>query len=76
MYADDTVLLSPSPVALQQLIDLARAFFAANGLVINKDEETKCMAVRPDCSKRSTCSKFLHRMLLSQINKKKHEQLN
>ena len=34
MYADDTVLIAPSPAALQKLIDLARAFFTANGLVI------------------------------------------
>ena len=51
MYADDTVLIAPSPVALQKLIDLTGAFFTANGLVINKDKKTKCMAVKPDCLK-------------------------
>ena len=51
MYADDTVLTAPSPAALQKLIDLAGAFFTANGLVINKDKKTKCMAVKPDCLK-------------------------
>ena len=49
MYADNAVLIAPSPVAQQQLIDLAGAFFTANGLVINIDKKTKCMAVQPDC---------------------------
>ena len=51
MYADDTVLIAPSPVALQKLIDLAGAFFTTNGLVKNKNKKTKCMAVKPDCLK-------------------------
>ena len=52
MYADDTVLIAPSLAALQKVIDLARAFFTANGaIVINKDKKTKCMAVKPYCLK-------------------------
>ena len=48
MYADDIILITPSPVALQKLVDLAHTFFTANGLVINKVKRTKYMTIKPD----------------------------
>jgi len=45
VYADDLVLLAPSPFALQNLMDIASGFFADNNLVINV-KKTKCMSFK------------------------------
>ena len=45
VYADDTVLLAPSPMDLQMLIDICVAFGIENDIVYN-DEKTKCMCVK------------------------------
>ena len=46
VYADDMVLLAPSPGALQGLIDTAAKYFVDYGLMINR-KKTKCMAITP-----------------------------
>ena len=51
VYADDMVLLSPSPGALQGLIDTAAKYFVDNGLMINR-KKTKCVAIIPLCNKK------------------------
>ncbi len=50
IYADDTVLLAPSPTALQHLIDIAYNYFTENKLMLSA-KKSKCMAIRPDCDK-------------------------
>ena len=50
VYADDTVLIAPSPAALQGLIDTACKYFVENGLMLNK-KKTRCMAIKPVCNK-------------------------
>ena len=39
VYADDMVLLAPSPRALQDLIDTAAKYFVDNGLMINRKKD-------------------------------------
>ena len=49
VYADDTVLLAPSPTALQKLIDRCADFANRHGLIYN-EIKTKYMCVKPsDC---------------------------
>lgn len=47
IYADDTVLLAPSPSALQSLISACVEFAKKNYLVFNSGK-TKCMTIKPD----------------------------
>ena len=44
IYADDTVLSSPSPAVLQKLIDIAAECINERELEINM-KKTKCMAI-------------------------------
>ena len=46
VYADDTVLLAPSPTALQKLIDCCTDFALSHGLIYN-EAKTKYMCVKP-----------------------------
>ena len=46
IYADDTLLLAPSPTALQNLIDICCHYFTSHRLVINY-KKCKCVAVCP-----------------------------
>jgi len=46
IYADDTVLLAPSPSALQKLINHCVKFAECNDIFYNL-KKTKCMCVRP-----------------------------
>ena len=46
VYVDDTLLLAPSPTALQNLIDICCHYFTSHQLVINY-KKCKCMAVCP-----------------------------
>ena len=39
VYADDMVLLAPSPRVLQGLIDTATKYFVDNGLMINREKD-------------------------------------
>ena len=51
VYADDTVLLAPSPTSLQKLIDICVAFADSHCLVYNK-KKTKYMCIKPPNLKR------------------------
>ena len=51
VYADDTVLLVPSPTSLQKLIDICFAFADSHCLVYNK-KKTKYMCIKPPNLKR------------------------
>jgi len=46
VYADDTVLLAPSPMALQKLINICVRFAYYHSLIYNK-EKTKYMCIKP-----------------------------
>ena len=46
MYADDTVLLAPSPKTLQSLINICVSFANNHGLVYN-EQKTKFMCLKP-----------------------------
>jgi len=46
VYADDTVLIAPSPSALQRLINYCAQFAASNDIFYNL-KKTKCMCFRP-----------------------------
>ena len=46
VYADDTVLIATSPVALQNMIDMCAEYFDKHSLVVNM-KKTKCMSVLP-----------------------------
>ena len=46
IYADDTVLLAPSPKALQNLINICVNFAEKHGLVYN-ERKTKFMCIKP-----------------------------
>ena len=46
VYADDTVLLAPSPKALQSLINICVSFANNHGLVYN-EQKTKFMCLKP-----------------------------
>ena len=50
IYADDTVLLAPSPAALQKLIGIAAGFINEGELLINM-KKTKYMVIKPNCYK-------------------------
>jgi hypothetical protein len=58
IYADDTVLLAPSPKALQTLIDTCVAFATDHDLIFNT-KKTKFMCIKPDCMKRLYVPKFV-----------------
>ena len=47
VYADDTVLLAPSPTALQKLIDICVRFANSHCLLYNK-KKTKYMCIKPN----------------------------
>ena len=53
IYADDTVLLAPSPKALQNLINICVNFAERHGLVYN-ERKTKFMCIKPAALKK-TC---------------------
>ncbi len=56
-YADDYVLLAPSPTALQSLIDVAVDYFTKNKLVISV-KKTKCMSIKSRNDKNIYVPKF------------------
>ena len=58
MYADDTVLIAPSPRALQTLINTSVSFAQENDLVYNKTK-TKVMTITPRCMKNLHIPKFI-----------------
>ena len=70
VYADDMVLLAPSPRALQGLIDTAAKYFVDNGLMINR-KKTKCMAIIPLCNKEIHIPSFyVHGTTISRVRHK------
>ena len=46
MYADDICLMAPSPVALQELIDICHDFSVQNDLSFNSSK-SYCMVFKP-----------------------------
>ena len=50
IYADDTVLIAPSPNALQKLLNVCNEFVNCNDLVFNV-KKTKCMMIASDVIK-------------------------
>jgi hypothetical protein len=51
VYADDTVLLAPSPLALQKLMNICVNFAEAHSLIYNR-EKTKYMCIKPTSIKK------------------------
>ena len=69
MYADDTLLLAPSPTALQILIDICSQYFTSHRLVINY-KKSKCMAIYPKSLKDLYFPKlFVNGFLLNNVEK-------
>ena len=56
-YADDFVLLSPTPFGLQTLLDTCGRFSEEHDLMYNT-KKTVCMVLRPKCFKNMTLPKF------------------
>jgi len=50
VYADDTILLAPSPAALQKLINSCCDFASKHGLIYN-ETKSKFMCIKPTCIK-------------------------
>ncbi len=50
VYADDTVLLAPSPSALQELIKCCELYAESHGIIYNV-QKTLCMCIKPKCFK-------------------------
>lgn len=50
-YADDSVLLAPSPAALQKLLNVCDNYAKVNEITYNANK-TKCMCVKPKCLKK------------------------
>ena len=50
LYADDTVLISPSPSGLQKLVNLCCSYALANDITFNT-KKTKLMCFKPKCHK-------------------------
>jgi hypothetical protein len=48
MYADDTVICAPSPIALQKLLHICE-MFAENFNIIYNVKKTVCMSFKPKC---------------------------
>ena len=72
VYADDIVLLAPSPGALQGLIDTAAKYFVDNGLMINR-KKTKCMTIIPLCNKEIHIPSFyVHGTTISRVHHKNY----
>ena len=72
VYADDMVLLAPSPRALQGLIDTAAKYFVDNGLMINR-KKTKCMVIVPMCNKEIHISSFyVHGTIIRRVRHKNY----
>ena len=46
IYADDSVLIATSPVALQRLIDVCMEYLTSHNMLISVDK-TRCMAILP-----------------------------
>ena len=50
MYADDLVVIAPSPRAMQMLLNLCDNFARENHVIYNT-KKTVCMCVKPNCFK-------------------------
>ena len=72
MYADDSVLIATSPVALQQLIDVCIEYFDLHNMCINVDK-TRCMAILPRSLKDiHVPSFFVHGSRLNIVSSKEY----
>ena len=58
IYADDTVLIAPSPKALQSMMDTCVKFASDNDLVISA-KKTKCMCIKPNVLVSCLCLIFI-----------------
>ena len=71
-YADDSVLIAPSPHALQELVDICQVYARDNGIRYNV-KKTVCMCVKPKTRKHlkvpqiSLNGKILNRLSLQRI---------
>ncbi len=72
LYADDSVLLAPSPHALQELIDICQNYANECGITYNI-KKTKCMCVKPAARKDVNIPNvFLNSKPLVWVKKKKY----
>ena len=70
-YADDMVLLAPSPCALQQLLNVCYNYAAANDLSYNT-KKTKCMTFFPDNLKYDSPTFKLNNVTLPCVDRYKY----
>ena len=72
IYADDTVLVAPSPSALQQLLNLCELFVTENDLKINV-RKSKYMVFRTDLVKGMKCPEvFSNNSVIDQVSEVKY----
>ena len=71
-YADDSVLLAPTPRALQKLLDICNEFASTHELVYNT-KKTFCMSVLPKCLKHvSNVDLYINENVLTYVNEHKY----
>ncbi len=72
VYADDTVLVATSPVALQKMINICLDFVDEHHLLINK-KKTKCMSILPrELKEIYTPVFYLHESRISQVHNERY----
>ena len=72
VYADDMILLAPSPCALQGLTNTAVKYFVDNSLMINR-KKTKYMAIVRLCNKEIHIPSFyVHGTIISRVRHKNY----
>lgn len=72
LYADDSVILAPSPYALQVLLNVCETFALSNDMVYNV-KKTVAMCIKPRCFKDLTVpSIFLYGKELSWVDEHKY----
>lgn len=71
-YADDSVLLAPSPTALQKLINICETYAYNNDILYNA-KKTQCMCIKPrDLKKLYVPDVFLNNNALTWTKKQKY----
>ena len=70
-YADDSVLIAPTPYALQKLLDMCHLYAQSCELKYNT-KKTFCMSILPKWLHNSTCQLHLDGNILSFVNEHKY----
>ena len=74
-YADDTVLLSPSPHGLQELLDICQRYAVSCGIKYNV-KKTKCMCIKPTSKNILVPDVFINGNVLKWVNEQEYLDVN